>query len=346
MPNEEHKPRCIYTKKLLVIDDKFLRPSHEHIVPLSLGGSNQFTTDEVCAEANSRAGKEIDDAVASQLTFLGQRQKYGLKGNRGTIPNVRIEGHFLEIPDANATIEIDADANVSFRFHNEQKSDGQLVQIGATEDRLRFLLKARLKQANERSLKFLTPFGQIKDEEDIEAVIMLSPRTEAQVFKAPLKINLAEYHSAVVRLSLKIAICLGHRVLGRSWTFGAGGDLLRAGLWHVEGAPTPQIRGQLGEAEDLGPLPSLLNISPDRHTMAVLPVGDKTVAIVALFGGLPGIAVIDLGVDSSGFFEEFGDEDGGGCIFEIPLSSEVSRRRLVSRTFRDLANGMPGFQER
>ena len=54
------RPRCIYTGKDFNFADPLLRPSLEHIIPLSLGGSDDFTTKDVSAEANARAGNEID----------------------------------------------------------------------------------------------------------------------------------------------------------------------------------------------------------------------------------------------------------------------------------------------
>lgn len=338
MSQGESAGRCIYSGKALILGDEKLKPSREHIVPLALGGSHQFTTNDVSAYSNSRAGNEIDDAVASQLPLLGLRQKYGLKGNRGIVPNVALKGHLTAIPDAPATLEIDADANVSVRFHNEQRTTGQLVQIGTTEDRMRFFLNARLKQARERNLNILTQYGQIRDEEDIEAVLLLAPRTEGQEFKASLTIDLAAYHSTFVRLMIKIALCLGHRVLGPSWTFSPSGDLLRQGLWPNGVVKPPPIRGSVSDqAPDM--IAPLIGIAPNKHVMAVLPVGhDTTVAIIAMFGGASGVATIDLGIDSLDFFENFKDEERGGCVFEIPIASDASQRSLVSRTLRDVAN--------
>lgn len=328
--------RCIYTGSILIAGDDKLKPSHEHIVPLALGGSNQFTTDDVSAAANSRTGNEIDDEAASLLPFLALRHKNGLKGNRRTIPNVALKGEFLEIPGAPVTLEIDPDANISVLFHNEQQTKGQVVSLETTENRIRFLLKARLEQARKRKLNIFTPFGQIRDEEDIEIALLLAQRTQAEQFKASLPFDLVAYHFAVVRLMIKIALGLAHRVLGPLWTFGPGGDRLRQGLWAVPGSKPPRIKGSLSDQVDsvLGPI---LGIAPDKHVMAILPCGHKTAAIIALFGGAPGIATIDLEFDSQSFFENLEDEKRGGCVLAVPLASEVSRRPLVSRTFRQIA---------
>ena len=329
--------RCIYTGKTLVAGDDKLKPSHEHIVPLALGGSNQFTTDDVSHAANTRAGKEIDDEAASLLPFLMLRHKYGLEGNRRTIPNVKLKGAFTDLAGAEATLEIDPDANLTFLFQHEQAEKGQFISFNTTEDRIRFLLQARLKQARQRKLNIFTPFGQIRDEEDIEIALLQADRAEGKQFKASLSLDLTAFHHAVVRLMIKIALGLGHRVLGPSWTFSAGGDLLREGLWTSPGGNPPAIHGSLSDevGHALGPI---LKIAPDKHVMAVLPAGQLTVAIIALFGGALGVATIDLGIDRLAWFENFGDEARGGCILEIPLAGGLSKRRLASRTLRQAAN--------
>jgi hypothetical protein len=163
-----------------------------------------------------------------------------------------------------------------------------------------------------------------------------SQSKSGQEFKASLTFDLTAYHFAVARLMTKIALGLGHRVLGPEWTFGPGGELLRKGLWTVPGDKPPPICGTISDQVNqvFGPL---LGIAPNKHVMAVMG-GPKTAAIIALFGGELGIAAIDLGIDTQAFFENFGDEARGGCVFEIPLTSELSQRRLVSRTFRQVAN--------
>ncbi|KQU01819.1 hypothetical protein ASG60_18385 [Methylobacterium sp. Leaf469] len=335
--------RCIYTGKSLVPGDEKLKPSHEHIVPLALGGSNGLTTDDVSADANARAGKEIDDAVASLLPYLTLRHRYGLKGNRQTIPSVVLKGQFEEGSTAHATMEISAGADVTFTFQKEQTvagtvaTGGQLVSFDTTEERTRFLLQKRLEQARARNLKIFTPFGQVKDEEDIEIALMLADRADQGRFKASLSIDVAAIQFAVAKLMTKIALALGHRVLGPEWTFSGSGDLLREGLWTPLGAKPPAIKGTLTAQieQSLGPI---LHVKADHHVLAVLPAGTKTVAIIALFGGELGIATIDLGIDTMARFLNGEDAARGGCVFAIPLHSEVGKRRLESRTLQEVAD--------
>jgi hypothetical protein len=68
---------------------------------------------------------------------------------------------------------------------------------------------------------------------------------------------------------IKIALGLGHRVLGPQWTFGPGGELLRQGLWATRDHP-PLIGGSLSDQADTVLRP-ILGIAPGKHVMAVLP---------------------------------------------------------------------------
>lgn len=332
--------RCIYTGRPLVAGDNKLKPSKEHIVPLCLGGSNQFTTMDVCIEANSRAGKEIDDEAASQLLVQMLRHRYGLTGNRGVIPNVKLKGEFEEIQGAACTLEIDSEANISVRFDREQEAIGAVVQLETTEERFRMLIRARLEQANQRKMELHTALGRIRDEDDIETLIMLAPRKEGKAFASRLTIDLPAFKYALDRLMLKIAICVGHRVLGPDWTFSSRGDQLRSALWTpYDDAGKAPVRVIIADAQHLT-LARLLKIDPDKHVIAVLPNGHSTVALIALFGGHLGVAIVEIAGDYSEYFETFQDEARGGCVFEIPLAREVAQRRLATRTIRDVTRDL------
>lgn len=340
MANHAIPTRCIYTGDRLVSGDSALSPSREHIIPLALGGSHDLTTLDVSTSANSRAGNEIDDAFISQFPVLGLRHRFGLKGNRKSIPNVELTGEFIELGRARATMEISPDAEVAFRFTNEQQVEsspatvGRVITLNSTVDRVRFLLERRLEQAQKRSMSLFTPYGQIQDAEDIEIALLLAPQAEGKTFKASLKIDLRSFHRSHARLVTKIALGLGHRVLGPSWTFGPGGDLLRRGLW--DDSVAAQIHGSiapLGAKKIPG-----LNVSAGTHSFAIMPVGERTAALIALFGGELGVAMIDLGTDTRQFFLEGLDAERGGCSFVIPLASEASQRRMRARTCSEVAN--------
>lgn len=332
------EPRCIYTGKKLDPNDVNLKPSHEHILPLSLGGVDSFVTDDVSAIANSLASTQIDDYVASLLPFLILRQKYGLVGHRKVVPKWTLKGSFDDV-QANAELSIAADGQIMCKFDDEQKTTGKLIELGSTEDRVRFFLKNRLVQAQKHGQFLLTEYGEIKDAEDIEIALFVAERRNAQNFRARISIDLKDYRFAVARLMIKVALGLGHKILGSEWTFGPGGHSLRALLFQKPDAPVRNdLHGTIVPAEKMAAnLRQLLRLRSDHHTLAVLPVGKGTFAFIALFGGDAGIAVIDLGTDQRQRFRKALRTNAPSIpfLYEIAL---VKPRKLTVYDFATVAN--------
>jgi hypothetical protein len=331
------EPRCIYTGKILDPSNEKLKPSPEHIIPLSLGGSNQFTTHDVSLCANNAAGEQIDDKAASSFPFLLLRHRYQMVGNRKTIPSVKISGEFIDI-SARARLDINAAGDLEFTFEDEQKTSGKLITLGTTEDRVRFFLKGRLEQAQQRKLRLVTQFGEIKDDEDIEVALLLADRNQGQEFKGRVTIDTAAFNAARAHLMVKIALGLGHRVLGPEWTFGPGGMMLRSHLFpERKDMNFGALKGTIDA--DIHPvLKETFGLADNRHVMAVLPAKKKTMALIALFGGQAGTAAIDLGIDSRRLFNRaINKGERIDCAFSIPLDVQGSRP-LVTRSIQEIAN--------
>ena len=250
--------------------------------------------------------------------------RYQLAGHRKTIPNVKLKGDFIDI-GAPARLDISASGELIFEIENEQKTSGKLITLATTEERARFLLRGRLEQAKERRLHLITEFGEIKDEEDIEVALQLADRNEGREFKASVTIDLKELNVARARLMVKIALGLGRRVLGPEWTFGPGGMMLRGHLFpDRKDLNFGLLRGTLN-ADVPEVIHKLFGIADDRHVMVVLPIGKKTVAMIVLFGGQSGSAVIDLGVDSRRLFNNaLRKNEHFDCAFSIPLTVRVA----------------------
>lgn len=60
----------------------------EHIIPLSLGGSNQFTIN-VDAEFNSEAGSKIDGALANDFLIISRRIELDARGHSNKKPSAK-----------------------------------------------------------------------------------------------------------------------------------------------------------------------------------------------------------------------------------------------------------------
>ena len=57
-----------------------VRSNREHIIPLSLGGTNELTID-VDRESNSQLGRELDGALANDFLVALRRSEYGARGH-------------------------------------------------------------------------------------------------------------------------------------------------------------------------------------------------------------------------------------------------------------------------
>jgi hypothetical protein len=331
------QPRCIYSGKVLDASDADLKPSAEHIIPLALGGSNQFTTRDVSLIANNRAGDEIDDAVASTIPFLMLRHRYRLQGNRKVIPSLKMKGEFIDIV-APAEMSISPDGVVEFMFQNEQKTSGELISLGSTEDRIRFFLRGRLEQAKQRKLHLFTQFGEVTDDEDIEIALLLGNRNEGREFKGSVRVDVAAFDEARARLMVKIALGLGHRVLGPEWTFGPGGMMLRSHLFPgMKDLNFGLLKGTI-DADVPAIIAEIVGLADNRHVLAVLPNGKSTCAFISLLGGQVGTAVVDLNYDSRRQFNRAVNKgERLDCAFSIPLDVSGSRP-LETRSIHELAN--------
>ena len=72
---------CPYTDR----DILKVQSNPEHIIPLSLGGTNELTID-VDRELNSQLGRELDGALSKDFFVALRRSEYGARGHSGKEP--------------------------------------------------------------------------------------------------------------------------------------------------------------------------------------------------------------------------------------------------------------------
>lgn len=72
---------CPYTDCDILLAES----SPEHIIPLALGGMNDFTI-PVSKDFNSHVGSKIDGALANDFLVMSKRDKHGAKGHSGKHP--------------------------------------------------------------------------------------------------------------------------------------------------------------------------------------------------------------------------------------------------------------------
>ncbi|UEM17948.1 hypothetical protein J4G43_053025 (plasmid) [Bradyrhizobium barranii subsp. barranii] len=203
---------------------------------------------------------------------------------------------------------------------------------------MRFFLRGRLEQAKQRKLHLYTQFGEITDDEDIEIALLVANRNEGREFKASVTVDVAAFNEARARLMVKIALGLGHRVLGPEWTLGPGGMMLRSHLFPGEkDLNFGSLKGTI-DANVPPVVAEIVGLANNRHVMAVLPIGKSTCAFISLFGGQVGTAVVDLGYDSRRKFNRAVNKgERLDCAFSIPLDVSGARP-LETRSIHELAN--------
>ena len=322
--------RCIYTGNEIDSSDPMLSESIEHIIPLSLGGSNKFVTCDVSRGANNRAGNEIDDAVTSLISVAMLRNKFKLAGHRGKIPNVRFDG-FLSDIDAHpeASMIVDSDASVKFEIKGSQTQSQQTVQISGTEGWVEKMLTHKLRQAKHHGNYLSTPFGDIRSEGDIRASVNLAPRESSSEFKFDLVVDLRAHQRALQHFVVKVALCIGHLILGPEWTFGPDGIMLRDALFPRGGEFFSKVRGTL-YAEVEGPIKGMLDLAANRHSIAMFRFGNTAVVYIAMFGGDLGVAAVCLSGSAKRYRKGRDRVEPEGHLFQLS----------------DLGSGTPLFVKR
>lgn len=98
---------CPYTNEEILPNTA----NSEHIIPLSLGGSNQFTID-VNAEFNVKAGSTIDGALANDFLILHRRIALDARGHTKKKPNAISKSSTMGDEKAPVQVEFFADGGL------------------------------------------------------------------------------------------------------------------------------------------------------------------------------------------------------------------------------------------
>ena len=283
--------KCIYCRSELNQNqppDDFTY-SKEHIIPYALGGSDVFSTRDASTKYNSELGRDIDSKFVNLLPLSIKRHMHQIAGHSGKIPPIRWKAKSLQEGDP-ATITINADGQVDYTFDTvfvkDTKKTHEDILVGASPDQMRRILVGMLQKASKKGKACYSQTGKrISQLEDFEPYFEIA--------------ETSQFHSSVVAFDFeiwtrgifKIILGLGHVILGPNWTFSAdGGDRIRTVLFcdriHW---PAQSLNGFLtGELpEDIRRMAGITPVvrQENKHTLAILPLPQETVAIISLFGG-------------------------------------------------------------
>ncbi|MFT8781514.1 HNH endonuclease [Acetobacter orientalis] len=286
--------RCIYCWNILDYKNK----SKEHIVPWAIGGSNSFVTNYCCKNCNNNLGSTVDAKFSNCLPIAIERQQLKIPGHSGNIPSIIFElksennGNIGKITiDSNGNIDISQDVTVV----DEKHENYERRLIGGDPEKVKKILEGMIKSAQKKNK---TIYDENRDVvESWEDIIKTAKIEETDTFSGNI---VALDFQAWNRGMFKIALGLGHSVLGDIWTFSSEADRLRTVIslprenWPTFMGINPPIPVEIDQFFGID---SMVKKNKE-HTLVVLP-NDKPMALISLFGGFVPKFAISLG-DSLG----------------------------------------------
>lgn len=280
------------------------RPTLEHIIPLSMGGCDAFAINDVSEKANSRAGSEIDGALANDPLVSMQRQTHLLTGHSGTVPAVNLELSPLGGRGQRGRLTFSADKEPEIAFPpsiqgslQESADTGMPMMIESHMPGARKVLQSVLHKAESKGLSLRTldkkPIDSVEDA--IAASSSVTYDTVHSVIHGGLMLHRLE------RFALKASLAYAHMAFGAVFTGGIDAQRLRDHLWE----PTLRwsaagIRGFAGVGNFS--LAATLGLAPTKHFISIQVIEsdlDTPVPSLVAFGSLFGVGPLQWALELS-----------------------------------------------
>lgn len=210
--------RCVYClQKLVPKKDRegLLNPSLEHFLPWSLGGSNDFATMDACTGCNSTLGDSVDAATINQPLLAMMRQRYGITGYSGNVPDVVLPMRSMDTNEP-GRMTISPTGNVDYH-HNpvvirQCHALGEELFAAGSEDDVRKIMQGIAGKAAKRGLRLVDySSGQTID---LKGSIDNAERETTNLYRARMMVSLP----SIYRTMIKAAYGLAHHMLGWRWT--------------------------------------------------------------------------------------------------------------------------------
>lgn len=277
--------RCIYCKEIMLTEgeagDARLRSSREHVIPSALGGPDALCTFDVCSGCNSNLGKTTDGEIMREDIVTIIRQKFGMPGYSGKIPELVMPASSVQTGTA-FEIRIPHAGDVVYHAPPQVTSstddDGsERFSICGTREQVEAIVRSKQAKAKRQGRRMLNPDGSALT--SIEDSIAAAVPEETTEFKARFTYN----EIPVWRGLIKIAFNFAHVVLGDQWTFSRQAEPLRdAALGRGDNESVAAlVSGIRIEIRDL--LLRDEKEKPTRHLIAIMP-GEESWIVVSLAG--------------------------------------------------------------
>lgn len=274
---------CIYCKNDLREDaSEDVRPSLEHIIQYSIGGSNAFSTRDVCRKCNSALGETVDADFLSVPLIGFARLTHDIEGYGGTVPDVTMRSRSVDTSEP-AKVSFKRDAKVDVRHEpvvvrQPHPDGGEEFLVAGSPEQAREIAAGLFKKAAKSGRAILTESGRIAASVDDlldEAVSESSERYRGQfLVKLP----------HLYRGFAKVAFGFAHVALGSSWTYSPASESLRRA---ASGAATDEETTALIGGADPGIRTLFTDDLPDTadHVVCLLLGVEPPQILVSLFGG-------------------------------------------------------------
>ncbi len=249
---------CVYSGKKWPESER----STEHIVPYGIGGSDGLVINDVATKPNNDVGSFVDGLLMGNWLVAGYRWNYKIKSQKGNIPPVVFVGTVeLNGKAVPATYSIAADGKLSLELRPDVKSDwdGRKIEVTCDPRDLPTIMRNIEKKAQKKGLKLL--------DKDVQIAQGKTVHVAAPEMQAVLSMNVFD----LVPCFIKMAVGVGHKTLGYSWSMTRMADQLRLALGerNLNSLARHPIHGQVWPSMRSS-MKDVMFVGANRHVLMVL----------------------------------------------------------------------------
>lgn len=195
---------CPYTNNELTEPET----SPEHIIPLSLGGIDNFTI-PVCKKFNTLVGSKIDGALANDFLVLLKRKELDTKGHNKRPPKVYLKKSINTQTGKPIQLVFDKDKGlmvwcpISKEFLNDAHEFHTTLKIDTTLP-IRFVAKTALSAGY---YAYGDYFKNFVDHEELRFIMQFDPQNDQERLKSLKTRAYDRFSPSVTETEIFIAIC-------------------------------------------------------------------------------------------------------------------------------------------
>ncbi|MBK3732901.1 hypothetical protein GAY29_07210 [Azospirillum brasilense] len=265
-------------------------PSDEHVFPLAIGGA--LVCKRVCVDCNSELGNKVDGGLNNHPLIVLKREKHGLTGNSGKIPN------FLEHLENS---HIAGDENAKIRLTKNKR--GEIVPYHiyrATETRIgddTYLREISIDYSDkknipkiierERKRNGMKKLSKEELDKEVSEILEKGPVTvDMPKISSSLKVDLSSFRRCMMKIAYELA-CMW---LGDQYLDDPTADRLRKIIMGIdEESPENGIKIVFGTDGMLFPF---LRGQEETHAAALSEINNSIIICLKIFNTISTAIVV------------------------------------------------------